>query len=217
MINPALDYLTRNPEILDIDIPCSFMAEGMGGIKKVVAIHALPAVTEMVHVKTWHLDQLKEGDILPSSTGTNMAASLLKTPWMVFPEGVRPIGYLAEFPTVSSNRRDRPIPQETYDDICGNMWFSISHRQNREQFLWEACEGHFFKDYKAHQYIRAYNAKSLQDYANQVDPRKARYWAMWRVHMLDFPCTIAPELFYWANSVAFSSSFDGPMVVGSFQ
>jgi hypothetical protein len=203
MINPALEYLTRNPGIVRLDLPCSFMAHGVNGHKKVVAVHPIGNCSSKVHAKVWHLDRAQPMGLLPPVTSEEYPVESLSTPWHFFPQGIKPLGYTAEFPAVASNKTDRPIPQGTYDVICGNMFFSQSHRENRERFLWDAFERTFPK---SNLRLAHHPSWPIRKDSMVYEPRLHQYWGMWKTHMLNFASEVAPELYYWATSVSSSSS-----------
>lgn len=208
MINPALDYIIRRPDVLRLEAPCSFMAHGGDHSQKVIAVHPIGANPDKLCIKTWHLKYAEAGEIMPPFSETMEDKTILKHPGKMFSSDTRPIKYqVNSTPTAYNQSNSHPVPQSVYEASYNNVLFSENHRKYRTEFLWTAFAAIFPQ---AAQVVRnESNSENSRRALASFFPGVHIYWLMWKLHMLDHDTGIAPELYYWITSASssFSSAF----------
>lgn len=181
-----------------LQIPCSlFMTEN--GEKKVVTITNCCGLTDRYVVKHWLVGKCRSIEVMPAIR--EFVVSCLDDPYVIL-KGHRLLEYHEEAVPSYLNSDHHPMTADLYNRHSDEFFCTASHRQNRENWLWDD----FARIYFPH-LLRLCGAiftyRNVQEAANDQRgivmkhyPDRWLYWLKWRKYMLDCNRGIPAELVF---------------------
>lgn len=169
--------------------PCSVFLEN-GDSRKIIGFYATPG--QNILVRTWDLDNLIPGTMIPPSSDTEMSWENVVVDRRPFPKGYEPIGYTPPKMTIGSTS---PVSDGLYKKQYEKILCSSEHYLRRKEWLWST----FFKCHAAaFQPVVDMNLNVHEQMVSiqRFFRRAWHIWEMWEIHMLNYPADIASELVF---------------------